>query len=385
MSNYVDRIIKLPKQSFFLFGPRGTGKTTLIRNVFPDAYYVSLLDEALYHDLLSRPGAFASMLRAVEPDRWVVVDEVQRLPSLLNEVHRFIEDRRMKFALTGSSARKLRRGGVNLLGGRALVRQMHSFVPEELGSLFDLDRALRLGSLPLVWFAPDPEATLAAYVQTYLKEEIKAEAFVRSLPGFARFLPIAGICHAQVTSISGIARDCGVGRTTVSGYLGLLEDTLLTFRLPAFEARLRVRERRHPKLYWADPGIARAVAGKRGPVQPEESGALFEGWVAAILRSYRDYRDAFDEFGYWAPSDAAGTEVDFILRRGSSLVAVEVKSSVSIGREHMRGLRAIAALPGLKRRLLVCRSERPQRTEDGIDVLPARAFADLMAAGELWS
>jgi len=177
-----------------------------------------------------------------------VVDEVQRLPGLLNVIHQKLETRRLRFALSGSSARKLRRSGVNLLAGRAVRRSLHPFVPEELEGSFSLARTLEWGALPIVWAAPDKQDALEAYVQMYLKEEIQAEAATRNLPGFARFLPIAGLFHGQTLNVSALARDAGVARTTVQGYLEILEDTLFTFQLPAYEARLRVRERRHPKL-----------------------------------------------------------------------------------------------------------------------------------------
>ena len=201
-----------------------------------------LLDEGLYQALLTDPSLFASRLRAVKPGHWIWVDEVQRLPNLLNEVHRFIEDRRQRFILTGSSARKLRRTGVNLLAGRALTQTMYPLLPEELGRDFDLDAVLRFGSLAIVWDSDSRREVLEAYVQTYLKEEIQAEALARNLAGFSRFLPVAALFHGQTLNASALARDAGVSRMTVSGYLDILEDTLLAFRLPAYEGKLRVRE-----------------------------------------------------------------------------------------------------------------------------------------------
>lgn len=243
--------------SFFLFGPRGTGKTTWVRQVFPEAYRIDLLDEALYQSYLADIGLFAQQLRAVPRESWVVVDEVQRIPTLLNEVHRFMEERNLRFVLCGSSARKLKQSGTNLLAGRALRKFMHPFLPEELGERFDVEETLCWGSLPVIWAAPDKKGALEAYVTMYLKEEIKAEAIVRNLPAFARFFPLAALFHGQVLNISGLSRDAGVSRTTVTGYLEVLEDTLLAFRLPAYPAGLPVREKKHPKLYWADPGLVR--------------------------------------------------------------------------------------------------------------------------------
>lgn len=369
-----------------MFGLRGVGKSTWIRSQLPEATRFDLLDEALYQQLLADPRPFAGELRTLRPRSWVVVDEIQRLPGLLNEVHRFIEDkeRSLRFALLGSSARKLRAAGVNLLGGRALWREMFPLTPEELGQEFDLNRALELGALPLVLDSDQPPETLRAYVQLYLREEVRGEALVRNLPGFARFLPIAGLFHGQLLNVAGIARDAGVARTTAEGYLEILEDTLLVRRLPAFQSRLRVRERKRSKLYWIDPGVARAVKGANGPVRPEEAGALLEGWVHTLLRTYMTERGLADEIAYWAPADAREVEVDFLLRRGAEFCAIEVKSARRLAPKHLAGLRAVSDLPRLHRRLLVYRGERPMRTEDGIDVWPIDTFTAQLAGDGLW-
>jgi len=374
MSKVYQRILTVPKGSFFLFCPRGVGKSTWLRSTFRGAHWIDLLDEGLYQSYLADITGFAGELHDLQPGSLVVVDEVQRLPALLNEVHRHIEERRLRFILCGSSARKLKTAGTNLLAGRAVRRHLHPFVPEELGRDFDLDAALRYGTLPVVWSAPDRGEALAAYAQLYLKEEVQAEALVRNLPGFARFLPVAALCHAEVINVSGIARDAGAARTTVVSYLEILEDTLLAFRLPAFEARLRVRERRHPKLYWADPGLPRAMKRQLGPPTAEERGHLFEGWVACLLRADRDYRGSFDDWGYWAAGKGSSVEVDFILRRGAELVAIEVRSGEKLFEADLRGLRAVADLAGVARRVVVFRGKRRQRTADGIDILPVAAF-----------
>lgn len=380
----VTRLYSLPSSSFFLFGLRGVGKSTWVRGQLPDARRIDLLDESLYQALLADPGRFAGELRTLERGRWVIVDEIQRLPNLLNEVHRAIEDHGLRFALLGSSARKLRASGVNLLAGRALWREMYPLTPEELGDQFDLARCLELGSIPLVLAAADPIETLRSYVQLYLREEIKAEGLVRNLPGFARFLPVAATLHGQAINVSGLARDAGVARTTVAGYLDILDDTLVTARLDGFEARLRVRERKLPKLYWTDPGVVRAVRGDRGPIGSEAAGALFEGWVFTLLRTYMSARDLGDTIHYWSPADARDTEVDFLVARGAQRLAVEVKATTRIENRHLKGLRAITPLDGLERRVLVYRGDRPQRTDDGIDVLPATHFADALATDQLW-
>ena len=354
-----------------------------MRALFPDAHVIDLLSEATYQDLLANPGLFANQLRAISPDNWVVIDEVQRLPALLNEVHRFIEKKQLKFVLCGSSARKLKRGGVNLLAGRALNRSMHPFVPEELDKQLDVDNALQFGLLPIVWDAVEKAETLSAYSQLYLKEEIQAEALVRNLSGFARFLPIAALYQGQALNVSNIAREAGVARTTVVGYLDILEETLLCFRLPAFEAKMRVRERKLPKWYWCDPGLVRAIKRSSGAVTPEERGPLFEGLVAQLLRAYRDYRRIFDEMYYWAPAGGIETEVDFLLLRNREFVAIEVKSGRVFSEKWCKGLRAIDDLKGLQRRIVVYPHGPVLRTEDGIDVIPFDHLTGLLAENRL--
>lgn len=372
----LNRIFKAPEQSFFLLGPRGVGKSTWLRGAFPDAYVIDLLSEETYQRLLANPGHFAGELRSVPAGQRVIVDEVQRLPNLLNEAHRFIEEKRLQFVLCGSSVRKLKRAGVNLLAGRALRRAMHPFVPEELGKQFDLEEALRYGLLPIVWDSTAKQETLLAYAQSYLKEEIQAEALVRNLPGFARFLPIAALYHGQTVNVSNIARDAGVARTTAAGHLDILEETLLCFRLPAYEARLRVRERKLPKWYWCDPGLVRVMKRATGPVAPEERGVLFEGMVAQLIRAYKDYRLICDDIYYWAPSGRSEIEVDFLLVRGANMIAVEAKSGNTFRDSWCKGLRAIAQLKGLQRRIIVYPQGPVMKTQDGIDIFPYHRFAE---------
>ena len=383
-SEYVPRLLRPPAQSFFLFGPRGSGKSTWVRHELPAAHRIDLLDEARYQGYLARVSEFADELRALPPRSTVVVDEIQRLPHLLNEVHRFIEERRLRFVLCGSSARRLKQQGTNLLAGRALRRALHPFVPAELGGEFELEAALATGTLPVTWQAPARVEALTAYVQLYLREEIQAEALVRNLPGFARFLPVAALFHGQTLNVASLARDAGVSRTTVNGYVEIVEDTLLAFRLPAFEGRMRVRERRHPKLYWVDAGIVRALKRQLGPLAVEERGSLFEGWVANLLRTHNDYRPLFDDWYYWAPVDAARTEVDFLLRRGRDWLAIEVKSATAAGPDELRGLRALGDLKGLRRRVLVYRGTSRLTTSDGIDAWPVAHFLEALAGERLW-
>ncbi len=378
------RLTVAPKGSFFLFGLRGVGKSTWVREQFPDAHVVDLLDEARYQALLANPGLLGLELRELAARRVVVLDEVQRAPALLNEVHRAIEGAGRRFVLVGSSARKLKTAGTNLLAGRAAVRTMFPLLPAELGDDFNLERVLRFGSIPLVWRAEDPETTLDAYVQLFVREEIKAEALVRNLPGFLRFLPVAALFHGQVINVSGLARDSAVARTTVEGYVGILQDTLLAALLPAFELQLRVRERRHPKLYWVDAGVVRAAKRQSGPVGAEERGPLLEGWVFTILRAHNEQSKLFDEICYWAPVQARQTEVDFLLRRAKEYLAIEVKSQRRFSSGQLSGLRAIADLPKVVRRVLVYLGADRLRTEDGIEIWPLDAFLNAVAADRLW-
>ena len=382
--NSYRRITTLPRRSFFLFGPRGVGKSTWARSALQGAKRFDLLEEGLYQSLLTNPALFADELRTVRRGSWVIVDEVQRIPALLNEVHRAIEERRLRFALLGSSARKLKTAGTNLLAGRALLKRMFPFVPAELGQDFSLDPVLRFGSIPMIWSTEDKKKALEAYVQLYLKEEIRAEALVRNLPGFLRFLPIAALFHGQVINVSAVSRDSGTARMTVDGYLEILEDTLLTYRLPAFEARLRVRERKHPKLYWVDPGLVRAVKKQFGMVTAEERGPLLEGWVLTFLRAYAEERELFDEIYFWSPTQAGRVEVDFLLKRGRTFVALEVKSQSRYSTTMLSGLRAIGELPKVIRRVLVYGGSRSLRTSDGIDVWPIHRFIEAVEADRLW-
>ncbi|MGC9293322.1 MAG: ATP-binding protein [Acidobacteriaceae bacterium] len=378
------RLATPPKGSFFLLGIRGAGKSTWAREQFPDAYFVDLLDEARYQTLLANPALLAAEMRGLPARRVVVLDEVQRVPALLNEVHRAIETSRRRFVLLGSSARRLKTSTTNLLAGRAAMRTMHPLAPAELGGDFDLERILRFGSIPVIWQAEEPRAALEAYVQLYVKEEIRAEALVRNLPGFLRFLPVAGLFHGQVINVAGLARDAATARSTVEGHLSILEDTLLATQLPAFAPRLRVRERQHPKLYWVDPGLARAAKHQLGPVGAEERGSLFEGWILSVLRAHNEQSGIFEEIAYWAPAQARQTEVDFLLRRGRSYLALEVKSSNRFSSGLLSGLRAIGELDRLVRRILVYLGDQRLRTEEGIEVWPLEEFLDAVASGKLW-
>ena len=259
---HITRLLKAPGRSFFLFGPRGVGKTTWLKAILPNVSFFDLLDSALYLELSQKPGNLEAMVGNLPQDSWVVIDEIQKIPNLLDEVHRLMETKRWKFALCGSSARKLRRGGVNLLGGRAVTRNLDAFSYGELGDAYNVEFSLQWGLLPLVQFdrenAPD---ILSSYVNTYIKEEIREEGIVRRLPPFLRFLSIAGQLNGQLVNGQNISREAGVPRSSVDVYFSILEDTLLGHFLPAYRPNVKVREQTRPKVYWFDPGVARAAAG----------------------------------------------------------------------------------------------------------------------------
>ncbi|HRZ39347.1 MAG TPA: AAA family ATPase, partial [Candidatus Paceibacterota bacterium] len=284
------RDLPCPERPFFLFGPRGTGKSTWLRQVLADSPRLDLLDAALYLELTRDPHRLETLVGPRPAGAWVVLDEIQKVPALLDEVHRLIETRRWRFALCGSSARMLRRGGANLLAGRALTLALEGFTAAELGDRFNLRAALEWGTLPFVALAAsDAPDILAAYVNTYLKEEIREEGLVRQVPPFVRFLGVAGQFNGQAVNGHNIAREAAVPRTTVDAYFAILTDTLLGHFLPAWRPGAKVREAAHPKFYWFDPGVARAAAGwLRDPVDRLWLGTALETLVFHGLRVHNE-------------------------------------------------------------------------------------------------
>ena len=339
------RIIQFPpEKSFFLFGPRATGKTTWLRQLFPDAVYIDLLQSEMYNMLLAAPERLA---RFIPPDcrEPVIIDEVQRVPELLNEVHRLIEQKQqdkstnIRFILTGSSARKLRAKGVNLPAGRALTRFMHPLTVEELGDDFSLETSLKFGHLPAIYSEPDPADYLAGYIQIYLREEVQQEGLTRSLQVFARFLEAASFSQGSVLNISEVARDCGAGRKLVEQYFYILDDLLLAHRLPVFTKRAKRRLVSHPKFYFFDTGVYRAIR-PRGPLdRPEEIDSMaLETLVFQELLAINDLHRLGYELFYWRTSN--GREVDFVLYGEAGIIAIEVKRAAKIRTKELRGLKA---------------------------------------------
>lgn len=339
------RRLRLPDRSFFLFGPRGTGKTTWLRHLLPDALWFDLLRTQVFLDLSQRPETFRQQVEALPRGRWVVVDEVQRVPALLHEVHALISEhgRRYRFALSGSSARKLKRLDVDLLAGRALNRQFFPLTAAELDFDINVDDVLRYGLLPQIRsdrkYAVD---TMDAYVTNYLREEVQQEALVRRLDSFARFLQVSALMNGQMANVSGIARDAAVARPTVQGYFDVLTDTLIGYWLPAWRRRAKVKEVASPKFYLFDPGVARALAGRlREPLDRVERGFLLETWVLHELRAAQSIQNLGGDLCYWrTPS---GSEVDFVWTRARRAVGIEVKASTTWRREFSGPLKALIA------------------------------------------
>lgn len=368
----LQRFLRLPQGSFFLFGPRGTGKSTWLREVLPEALYLDLLQPDRYRELKAHPERLRELAAAQPLERAVVIDEVQRVPELLPVVHALIErDRGRRFALTGSSARKLRRGGVDLLAGRAVRETLHPFMAAELPD-FDFERALSIGLLPLVVAAAEPRKVLDAYANLYLDEEIRFEGFARDVGDFARFLEAVSFSHASVLNVAEVARECEVQRRTVASYVEVLEDLLLAFRLPVFTRRAQRKTTAHPKLYLFDCGVFRTLR-PRGPLDRREEieGAAFEGLVAQHLRAWIAYSGFDGRLYFWRTPK--GNEVDLVVYGGGGFWALEVKNSRRIRPQDLNGLRAFASdYPECTTALLYRGSER--LLIDGIQCLPGEEF-----------
>jgi uncharacterized protein len=362
-------------KSFFLLGPRGTGKSTWLRQTFPDAVYFDLLDMAVYSELLAHPERLEALALPRKPKR-VVIDEVQRLPMLLNEVHRLIETRKWRFALTGSSARKLRRGNANLLAGRARTLTMHPLTASELGRKFELRRSVRYGQLPSVYAESDPDEYLASYVGTYLREEVQAEALTRNLDAFSRFIVAASFSQGSPLSVSAVARDLGIARKTVEGYFDLLDDLLLSVRVPVFTRRAKRSMSSHPKFYFFDSGVYRALRPK-GPLDSAEEidGAAVETLVMQELRATNANLGLGYELSYWCTRDHK--EVDFVLYGARGLLAFEVKRSAKFRDGDLSSLRLFSSDYPMARCFLLNGGDREYEV-DRIRVLPlAKALPGL--------
>ncbi|MEW6365109.1 MAG: AAA family ATPase [Acidobacteriota bacterium] len=392
METLFPRLLELPKRSFFLFGPRGVGKSTWLRHVLPDAVRLDLLDASLFLELNRDPHVLEGLVGRRPAQSWVVIDEIQKCPALLDEVQRLLTDRRWRFALCGSSARKLRRGGANLLAGRALTRRMLPFVSAEVGDAFDFHRAIEWGNLPYVLQdLPGAPDILSAYVNTYLKEEIREEGAVRRLEPFVRFLSVAGMLSGRAVSGQNIAREAAVSRSTVDNYFAVLEDTLIGTFLPAYRPAVKVRERAHPKFYWFDPGVARAAAGlQRQTPDGDWLGRSLETLVLHEMRVYNEVSGKQCPLAFYRTP--AGVEIDFVIetrRRTMStpgrVVCVEVKLAGKWDRRWEQPQRDLAAQSGLRvDRMIGVYTGTRSYSFGEFDVLPVESFLRRLHAGQIF-
>jgi len=332
------RFLKAPKGSFFLFGPRGTGKSSWLKRTFPKAIYLDFLSPEILRAYSSSPERLEALIEGNPSEKTIIIDEVQRIPEVLGVVHRLIEkDKSLRFILTGSSSRKLKRTGVDLLGGRAGVKHLNPFMAAELGKDFKLDKALEIGLLPIVWASQDAKTTLDAYIGLYLREEVKMEGLVRNIGNFTRFLEAASLSHGSLLSLSEISRECEVDRKTVEGYINILEDLLLAFRVPVFIKKAKRHMVGHPKFYLFDAGVFQSLR-PRGPLNTDQdiAGAALEGLVAQHFKAYQAYAEKRVNLYYWRTK--SGVEVDFVLYGQDVFWAFEVKGSKTIHPKDLSGL-----------------------------------------------
>ncbi len=376
-NDYIPRILSLDKllreKSHFLLGPRQTGKTSLVSNTLKGVRVFDLLDSRVFLEMSRDHSRLESEL--TPGDRFVVIDEIQRLPSLLHEVHRLIEKRKIRFLLTGSSARKLRHGGVNLLGGRARVQHLHPFTRRELGKHFKLDRALAAGLLPPIYFSENPAADLEAYAGLYLQQEVVAEGATRNVPAFSRFLKVAAFCNGTIVNFTNVGNDAQVPRTTVYEYFDILKDTLITHELPAWKRSVKRKPLVSSKYYFFDVGVVAALQGRKFTPGTTEYGEAFETYIAHELRAYTDYLSG-ESLHYW--KSASGYEVDFII---GDHTAIEVKAKGTISPHDIKSLTALSEEKKLKKYLCVCLESRPRRIGK-IQIVPYGDFLDGLWEGE---
>ena len=362
------RIIKPPeKKSFFLFGPRGTGKTTWVTSCFPDALYLDLLEAEIYNDLLANPQRLENLVPK-DFKNWIILDEIQRIPELLNEVHRLIEKYKYKFILTGSSARKLRKKGHNLLGGRALTYSLFPLTAVELGKDFDLNYSIKYGSLPSVYTENNPHAYLESYVKTYLDEEVRHEGLTRNLGAFSRFLEAASFSQGSVLSVSAVARECAVDRKVVENYFSILEDLLIAYKLPVFTKRAKRRMVSHPKFYFFDAGVYRTLR-PMGPLdRPEEvEGISLETLFFQEIKTINESLKLGYSIYYWRTSN--NREVDFIMYGEKGILAFEVKRAGKVSGAMLAGLKSFLKEYPMAKACLVYGGKKYMKEGD-IEIIP---------------
>ena len=370
---YFKRLFAAPQQSFFLFGPRGTGKSTLIKMGMPNALVINLLLPDSRRRYLANPEYLLEVVRAQPRGKTIVLDEIQRAPELLSMVHALIEEKKdWQFILTGSSARKLKNSGVDLLGGRALKKMLHPFMAVELGENFNFEAALAYGMLPLLWGTQEPAETLKSYISLYLDEEVKAEGIVRNLAPFSRFLEILSFSHGSVLNLSNVARECGVKRSTAESWLGIAEELLIAYRIPVFSKRAKRILIQHSKFYFFDVGVFRALRPRAVlDNRSEIDGSGLEGLVAQHLQAWIDYTKEKHQLCFWRTK--SGVEVDFIVYGPLGFLAIEVKNSTHIHPADLRSLKTFLTDYPESRALFLYRG-KDMLLKDGVLCMPAEDF-----------
>lgn len=369
----IPRTFRVPTHSFFLFGPRGTGKSTLLRQLWKDALWVDLLEADIFRAFSARPERLRDLVLAAPRAKAVVIDEIQKVPQLLPVIHGLIEKfKQLQFVLTGSSARKLKRSGVDLLAGRVIKRTLHPFTAGELRRDFDLDNAMKIGLVPLVVKAQDPEAVLKAYAGLYVREEVQAEGLVRNIGGFARFLEAVSFSHASVLTISNVARECEIERKVVEGYLSILEDLLLSYRIPVFTKKAKRATVSHPKFFFFDAGVFRSLRPS-GPLDHPENiaGPALEGIMAHHLIAWNAYHGDAHALYYWRTR--SGVEVDLVLYGPRRFWAIEVKHAARIRPADLSSLVAFREEYPESQAFLLYRGKERLRTK-GVLCLPCEDF-----------
>ena len=365
---YYKRIIKPPKDnSFFLFGPRGVGKTSWLKRNYPKALYFDLLESETFRKLITYPERLEEEIPE-NFSNWIILDEIQKIPELLNEVHRLIEGKKYKFILTGSSARQLRKKGVNLLAGRAYTYFMYPLTIEELGNDFSLEKSLKVGHLPKAYLVDDAKRFLSSYLETYLKEEVKEEGLTRNLGDFYRFLDVATFSQGEVLNLTEVARECLLKRDKVEGYFNILDDLLLAVQIPIFNRRAKRKLITKNKFYYFDVGVFRHLrqAGLLD-TESEIDGPALETLFLQELRAVNDYYEMNYKIYYWHTK--RGLEVDFVLYGEKGLLALEIKRKRNIMDKDLRGLKAFGKEYPEAKKMVFCGVKKPERRGD-VEILP---------------
>ncbi|OGT22909.1 MAG: ATPase [Gammaproteobacteria bacterium RIFCSPHIGHO2_02_FULL_42_13] len=369
----VHRLFRAPDQSYFLLGPRGTGKSTLVAQLYPKGLYIDLLLAPIRRNYFTRPELLLNTVRAQPSGQTIIIDEIQKVPELLDLVHLLIEERQgWQFVLTGSSARKLKQSGVDLLGGRALKKGLHPFMAAELGKHFDFEGALKYGLLPLRFATTNPLETLSSYVTLYLEEEVKMEGLVRHIEPFARFLEVLSFSHGSIVNLSNIARESAVKRSTAESWFSIVKDLLIAYQVPIFTRRAKRHLVSQPKFYFFDVGVYRALrlTSVFDPIS-EIDGAALEGLVAQHLRAWIDYTIASHKLYFWRTK--TGLEVDFVIFGEMGLWAIEVKNSQHVHPKDLKGLNEFRCDYPEAKVLLLYRGQETLKMHD-IQCMPCQEF-----------